>query len=524
MRKQTINIYLTVLALYDNGVLIFSILMLNLPAITDHYQQQSLPPLSVTPTPVLAKVCANMSAGFDAHSCLLALDNNNAMNGTYNNLNNLNLTTLSWLSPQIDYGPHEDDNDTIDSMTNHDNNSSNSLFDRLGRLLFDQNAPPLDLLSASSNLSSSIPPHKNNFFKTSIRSNTSSANFKDAAESLFGQIYTHCFNLSKEEQEEMRQSVIIDHNDTILVQIKQQLMSYLERTAHLRSHLMHRLSVNETSMSYDPMGYTIAHNLADAHECRLPISQLLKRIEHDLDSHRLSHRPHHHRHKTDSDPEPFPSALSSQADIILLASLLDNSHRYIEKLAFIYLEAEGEGVFNQRNDVNLCPKNSEPEDDQPLLQSYVKFVYPMALLSQTGSIWTTCLITIERYLAVCHPLRSLTLSKRSRAIWALVLLSAAALAFNVPRFWEVDTSCGPIRPSWLRRNRIYYHVYYTCLNLSLNYILPLSLLFYLNIRIYSSVRHANEHRNELTRARQSELHLASMLVAIVAIFIGNSQI
>ena len=152
---------------------------------------------------------------------------------------------------------------------------------------------------------------------------------------------------------------------------------------------------------------------------------------------------------------------------------------------------------------------------------YVKIVYPMALISQTGSIWTTCLITIERYLAVCHPLMSLTLSTRSRAIWALSILSAAALLFNLPRFAEVDTSGSVIRPTELRKNKIYYYVYYICLNLSLNYILPLSLLSALNTRIYASVRHANAHRNELTRARQSELHLASMLVLIVAIFIGR---
>lgn len=174
-------------------------------------------------------------------------------------------------------------------------------------------------------------------------------------------------------------------------------------------------------------------------------------------------------------------------------------------------------------DAGLSPpaESAPPQGSLYPLMYYVKIVYPLALISQSGSIWTTCLITIERYLAVCHPLMSLTLSTRSRAIWALCLLSAAAFIFNLPRFAEVDTSGDSIRPSDLRRNSVYYHVYYICLNLSLNYILPLCMLTWLNIKIYASVRHANAHRNELTRARQSELHLASMLVLIVAIFIGK---
>ena len=58
MRRQSINIYLTVLALYDNGVLIFSILMLNLPAITD-YQQNQLQAAQQTKVPPTLATLSN---------------------------------------------------------------------------------------------------------------------------------------------------------------------------------------------------------------------------------------------------------------------------------------------------------------------------------------------------------------------------------------------------------------------------------------------------------------------------------
>ncbi|KAH9420493.1 G-protein coupled receptor [Dermatophagoides pteronyssinus] len=164
-----------------------------------------------------------------------------------------------------------------------------------------------------------------------------------------------------------------------------------------------------------------------------------------------------------------------------------------------------------------CPAIDLPYS--PLVY-YVKIVYPLALFAQTGSIWTTCLITIERYLAVCHPLMTMTLSTRARAIWALTLLSIVAFLFNLPRFAEVDTTCYQVRPTEFRHNKIYYQVYYIFLNLTFNYIIPLSLLAALNVKIYLSVQQASQNRSELTRARQSELHLASMFIAIVAIFIA----
>lgn len=178
------------------------------------------------------------------------------------------------------------------------------------------------------------------------------------------------------------------------------------------------------------------------------------------------------------------------------------------------------------NWTNVTAQEDLPTPDYPSdpLHLYIRFVYPLALISQTGSIWTTCLITAERYLAVCHPLRALTLSTRSRAMWALGALSLCAVIYNLPRFAEVEIAYKDgfpeVKRSSLRQDPVYIWLYHICSYLALLYIIPLSLLSVLNTKIYMAVRKATRDRSNLTRHQESELNIASMLTLLVAIFIA----
>lgn len=192
------------------------------------------------------------------------------------------------------------------------------------------------------------------------------------------------------------------------------------------------------------------------------------------------------------------------------------------------LFAGDELIFAPTEDeMDLMSGNSSSVSEGPLYL-YIQFVYPLALISQTGSIWTTCLITAERYFAIAHPLRALTLSTKKRATWALISMSILAVVYNLPRFAEVEIVGATedavvkniIRPSELRNNRIYYLVYYICIYLAVLYIIPLTLLSVLNTKIYLAIKRANRDRSSLTQNQESEMNIATMLVALVAIFIA----
>ncbi|XP_076329930.1 FMRFamide receptor-like [Tachypleus tridentatus] len=159
----------------------------------------------------------------------------------------------------------------------------------------------------------------------------------------------------------------------------------------------------------------------------------------------------------------------------------------------------------------------------------VPVIYPLALIAQTGSVWMTVVVTIERYVAVCHPFhaRSLFTYKRSRVYNILVTL--AATCYNIPRFWEIqrievwdsvtNSTVYDIQPSEFRKNKVYFEIYYIWMYLLMMYFLPFLTLAVLNTFIWRSVKQANRNRKKLTLRQQKEIRLATMLLCVVVIFL-----
>ena len=89
------------------------------------------------------------------------------------------------------------------------------------------------------------------------------------------------------------------------------------------------------------------------------------------------------------------------------------------------------------------------------------------------------LISTERYMAVCAPLTAYRIGRR-RLRYAVVVIVAASVAFNVPRFFEFRPTTvsftppsGPPSPTtmtmivledtWLRYDEVYQYVYNTAI-------------------------------------------------------------
>lgn len=155
-------------------------------------------------------------------------------------------------------------------------------------------------------------------------------------------------------------------------------------------------------------------------------------------------------------------------------------------------------------------------------------VFPVAMISQTASIYMTFTVTLERYVAVCHPLKARALCTYGRAKIYVIVSILFALLYNMSRFWEVvtiDTSIPNstvvlhcVRPSALRQNQTYITVYILWCYFIVNYVIPFLTLAILNCQIYRQVKRANRERQRLSRSEKREIGLATMLLCVVVVF------
>lgn len=156
-------------------------------------------------------------------------------------------------------------------------------------------------------------------------------------------------------------------------------------------------------------------------------------------------------------------------------------------------------------------------------------IFPLAMIAQTSSIYMTFTITLERYVAVCHPLKARRLCTYGRAKIYTIICIVFAIIYNITRFFEVLTITSLslnepyrllhcVRPSSLRQNPIYINIYIHWCYLIVNYIIPFLTLAILNCLIYRQVKKANRERQRLTRSEKREIGLATMLLCVVIVF------
>lgn len=155
------------------------------------------------------------------------------------------------------------------------------------------------------------------------------------------------------------------------------------------------------------------------------------------------------------------------------------------------------------------------------------FAYPLASIAQTMSVYLTLIVTVERWVAVCHPFRAKALCTSSRARWYVLGTALFALLYNVPKFFEatvyrVEAEDGTdtiycVKASSFRTDT-YVVVYIHWMYLIVMYFVPFSALAVLNACIVRQVRRAQAERARLSRGQRRELSLATMLLVVVLVF------
>ncbi|XP_071672587.1 probable G-protein coupled receptor 142 [Patagioenas fasciata] len=139
------------------------------------------------------------------------------------------------------------------------------------------------------------------------------------------------------------------------------------------------------------------------------------------------------------------------------------------------------------------------------------FIHAVNVLEFTAihaSIWVTVLLTVDRYVALCHPLRYRTVSYPQRTRKIIVAVFAVALATGVPFYWWLDMWRDADPPTALDRVLKWMHAITV-------YFLPCSILLATNSIVICKLkrqRHLGGGRPRLNKT-------TALLLAVTIIFI-----
>lgn len=155
--------------------------------------------------------------------------------------------------------------------------------------------------------------------------------------------------------------------------------------------------------------------------------------------------------------------------------------------------------------------------------------FPLASICQTVSVYMTFLISFERYIAVCRPLRAKSFCTRRRAKLLIFMFVLFSVVYNLPRFFETSLNKGHdedygdfyfIRASSIRRNPLYIQIYINLSYFILMNLIPLAGIIFFNFMIYRQVRIVNRMRVKLTRKERQDIKLTTMLFCVVIVFLS----
>uniref|UniRef100_A0A0K0EQJ5 G_PROTEIN_RECEP_F1_2 domain-containing protein n=1 Tax=Strongyloides stercoralis TaxID=6248 RepID=A0A0K0EQJ5_STRER len=137
------------------------------------------------------------------------------------------------------------------------------------------------------------------------------------------------------------------------------------------------------------------------------------------------------------------------------------------------------------------------------------YIFTGANITMVASVWVVLVLTIDRYLALCKPLKHRYIGKRSRVKRIMIVVSILAIIYNIPRYFEIatikictiknnTTNCiyDVIRTPFAY-NSLYHLLYKIISQLLLVSLIPCFILFILTLKISLAIRQAILNRKKL---------------------------
>ena len=170
-----------------------------------------------------------------------------------------------------------------------------------------------------------------------------------------------------------------------------------------------------------------------------------------------------------------------------------------------------------------------------IYQEYANIFLHTFLLA---SVWFTVMLAIERYIAICFPLRAISICTTRRARIIIFFIFLISFLCRVPNFFEITieksqvSSCQGAKSVYhiaitsLRQDENYKRIYTWIVDCVLCAVLPFQALLYFNVRlimeIHKSTKYLRYHigvdSNMQTMVSSEQLKITMMLVGIIIVF------
>ena len=157
------------------------------------------------------------------------------------------------------------------------------------------------------------------------------------------------------------------------------------------------------------------------------------------------------------------------------------------------------------------------------------YVFPLLKTFQAVCIWMMVLVTVDRYVYVCKPLKAPQMfNLKSRHTMAVVVF-VAGFVYNLPRWFDsyimrIAHPCGDAilvrmvyRPAF--SNSLYHDVYQSAFYIICLYLAPFTALIIMNFKLVQAIKHSRRRHREFRSSGNGPVENNATLVLIIIVLV-----
>ena len=155
----------------------------------------------------------------------------------------------------------------------------------------------------------------------------------------------------------------------------------------------------------------------------------------------------------------------------------------------------------------------------------IVFIPPLGNIAIVANIWTTVAIGMNRYIAVCRPLRAARQCTCRRARKQVLCIVFFSVVYVLPRFFEhklTRTADGAHYDVevMIDNDKWYYFIYHVGCKIIFCFLIPFAMLSFFCVRLITSLNASRRRPIEHHGGRITNTRVTSMLVVLLVIFLA----